>query len=95
MKHLSFFIMVACFSFQFGSINAQESSPENIDFPELDASPMNMATYRNSDEEVVARVIYSRSQKKKRELYGNLVPHGQVWRTGANESTEITLYKNF
>ena len=27
-------------------------------------------------------------------MFGNLVPYGKVWRTGANEATEITTTKN-
>ena len=26
--------------------------------------------------------------------FGNLVPYGKVWRTGANEATEITFFKD-
>jgi hypothetical protein len=37
------------------------------------------------------KIIYSQPQKKGREIFGKLVPFGQVWRTGANEATEITI----
>ncbi|MTI22560.1 DUF2911 domain-containing protein [Fulvivirga sp. RKSG066] len=37
------------------------------------------------------KITYSRPQKNGREIFGNLVPYGKVWRTGANEATEITL----
>lgn len=94
MKHLFFLIAIVCFSFQFATVTAQENKKENIEFPKLDASPMDMAIYRNSDKEILARVTYSRPQKKGRELFGDLVPYSQVWRTGANESTEITLYED-
>lgn len=40
------------------------------------------------------KVIYSRPQKKDREIFGKLVPYGKVWRTGADEATEIKLYKD-
>ena len=29
-----------------------------------------------------------------REIFGSLVPYGEVWRTGANEATEITLTRD-
>ncbi|MFT6997228.1 MAG: hypothetical protein ACJAQ4_000978 [Cryomorphaceae bacterium] len=32
-------------------------------------------------------VVYSRPFKKDREIFGGLVPYGEVWRTGANEAT--------
>lgn len=34
---------------------------------------------------------YSRPSAKGREVMGGLVPYGEVWRTGANASTKITL----
>lgn len=63
-------------------------------FPGLDASPMDMAIYRAPDKSLAVRVIYSRPQKKGRKVFGELEKYGKVWRTGANESTEITFYKN-
>lgn len=39
-------------------------------------------------------VAYSRPLKKGRVVFGELVPYGQVWRTGANEATQITLKKD-
>ena len=41
------------------------------------------------------KVVYSRPQKKGREVFGGaLAPYGKVWRTGANDATEITLTKD-
>jgi hypothetical protein len=39
------------------------------------------------------KVTYSRPQLKGRSL-NELAPAGKVWRTGANEAAEITLYKD-
>ncbi len=36
------------------------------------------------------RVVYSRPAKRGREIWGSLVPFGEVWRTGANAATEFT-----
>ena len=36
-------------------------------------------------------VEYSRPSAKGRKIFGDLVPMGQLWRTGANSSTKITL----
>lgn len=38
-----------------------------------------------------ASVDYCRPYKNGRTIFGGLVPYGQVWRTGANEATIITL----
>jgi hypothetical protein len=63
-------------------------------FPPMAVSPMDLEIARlDSDGPPVARVIYSRPQKKGREIFGGLVPYNKVWRTGANEATELTLYK--
>ena len=72
----------------------------------LDKSPMDMAYYPNAfahdrkfapekvGEKAFARVTYSRPAKKDREVFGKLIPYGKVWRTGANESTEIKFYED-
>jgi hypothetical protein len=39
-------------------------------------------------------VTYGRPYKKGRDVFGSLVPFGQVWRTGADEATEITFKKD-
>ncbi len=36
-------------------------------------------------------VEYSRPDKRGREIFGGLVPFGEVWRTGANSPTKITF----
>jgi hypothetical protein len=40
------------------------------------------------------KVTYGQPSKRGRTTFGDLVPYGQVWRTGANEATEITFSKN-
>jgi|AntDeeMinimDraft_5_1070356.scaffolds.fasta_scaffold00845_4 hypothetical protein len=69
------------------SVNAQE-------FKALDKSPLDAVMARNDNDEGLIRVIYSRPHKKGREIFGNLVPYGKIWRTGANEATEVTFYKD-
>lgn len=39
-------------------------------------------------------VFYNRPYKKGRDIFGNLVPYGQVWRTGANEATTFETNKD-
>jgi hypothetical protein len=40
------------------------------------------------------KVTYGQPSKRGRVIFGELVPYGEVWRTGANEATEITFAKN-
>ena len=65
-------------------------------FSDLDKSPMDIASYPSSykDANKQMKIIYSRPQLKEREL-NKLAPHGEVWRTGANEAAELVLYKDF
>ncbi len=41
-------------------------------------------------EDTYVKVTYSQPHKRGREVFGSLVPYGEVWRTGANEATELT-----
>ncbi len=52
-------------------------------------SPLTLASMRYKDAYV--KIVYSQPQKRGRDIFGSLVPYGQLWRTGANEATEITL----
>jgi len=63
------------------------------DFKGLDKSPLDMIEYPTSNKETKkwARVLYSRPQLKGRDI-ATLVPDGKIWRMGANEATELTLY---
>lgn len=43
---------------------------------------------------VPVTVQYGRPEVRGRKLFGNLVPFGQLWRTGADEATTLTLGTN-
>lgn len=66
--------------------------------PPLDVSPMDMSYYPanytsgHSNEKLVCRLIYSRPQKKGREIFGKLEPFGKVDRLGANEANELDIF---
>ncbi len=69
------------------SVNAQK-------FAGMDKSPLDVSYYRTSRNAApIAKVVYSRPQLKGRSL-SKLAPNGKVWRTGANESAEITFYQD-
>ena len=52
------------------------------------ASPKMTAEGKNT------KITYGQPSKRGRVIFGDLVPYGEVWRTGANEATEITFSKN-
>jgi hypothetical protein len=72
-----------------------------------DQSPMDMSYYPpdypvlrmngTDSTTLLARVIYSRPQKKGRNIFGysekSLRQYGKEWRLGANEATEIEFFK--
>ncbi len=53
------------------------------------SSPVAIVTchYKNT----YLKMTYCQPHKRGREVFGKLVPYGQVWRTGANQATEITV----
>lgn len=70
-------------------------------FRKSDKSPMDMAYFpdnfahdRADGDETVMRVTYNRPYKNDRVVFGGIVPFDKVWRTGANEATEIKVYKD-
>ncbi|MBN8575629.1 MAG: DUF2911 domain-containing protein [Cytophagales bacterium] len=52
-------------------------------------SPFGIAAARYKD--TYLKITYSQPHKRGREVFGSLVPFGKVWRTGANEATELTI----
>jgi hypothetical protein len=84
------------------SVLIGKSQSNNL--PPVDKSPMDMCYYPNNypvlkiqdkaTEPAVARVIYSRPQKNGRLIFVDLVEYGKVWRLGANEATEIELFRS-
>lgn len=55
-------------------------------------SPLAVASTRYKDTYI--KITYSQPHKRGREVFGKLVPYDRVWRTGANEATEITLTRD-
>lgn len=55
-------------------------------------SPLALITMRYKDTYV--RITYSQPHRRGREIFGKLVPYGEVWRTGANEATELTTTRD-
>lgn len=57
------------------------------DLPQPSPKAMVMQTFGLTD----VTIEYSRPGVKGREVFGNLVPFDQLWRTGANSATKITV----
>lgn len=90
MKKSTLITSMACVFMMLLSVNTEAQK-----FSSLDKSPLDVVFYPSSNKETnkLIKVVYSRPQLKDRDV-STLAPNGKVWRTGANEATNITLYKN-
>lgn len=94
-------IFIVVFALLCFGANAQETASTEVKFAIADPSPADIVYYPLNAAKVKAddatkpiiKVIYSRPQKKGRDIFGVLEQFGNVWRFGANESTEIQFFK--
>ncbi len=94
MKIYSFLIVL----FFCSMANAQQKPTD------LDKSPLDVCYFPNNypilklkgqaPQEPLMRLLYSRPQKNGRDIFGTEVKYNEVWRLGANEATELELFKN-
>jgi hypothetical protein len=88
MKKFKLITTIACAFLMLLTLNVNAQN-----FKGLDKSPMDAASfpsdYKVSDK--LIKIVYSRPQLNGRAL-SELAPNGKVWRTGANEAAELTLY---
>ena len=64
----------------------------NVDaqkFAGLDKSPLDLASFPSRGADKAIKVFYSRPQLKGRTVGKELAPYGKLWRTGANDATQI------
>lgn len=83
MKNLKVFSLFATFLFAIALTSIAQ------DVPEHRLSPVVIEHTTIGDTYI--KVVYGKPFKRNRAIFGELVPYNEVWRTGANEATEITL----
>ncbi|MFL1011865.1 DUF2911 domain-containing protein [Flavisericum labens] len=89
MKKLTLVTSIVCAFIMLLSTDAMAQK-----FSGLDKSPLDISYYKTSrNAPPMVKVIYSRPQLKGRDL-NQLAPNDKVWRTGANEATEIKFYQD-
>jgi hypothetical protein len=81
-KILAITLLTTVLSFSNHYSNAQEAVKARV-------SPLAIVTMKYEYDYV--KVTYNQPHKRGRKIFGELVKYGEVWRTGANEATEITL----
>jgi hypothetical protein len=62
------------------------------DYPGYRDSPIALAQYKYGSTYI--KVTYGKPFKRGRKVFGGFVPFGRVWRTGANEATEVTFTRD-
>lgn len=97
MKAATIILLVFCATM---SVTAQDS----LKLPPLDKSPMDMSYWPDQypllkfqgkvTAQPYARIIYGRPQRDGRVIFGELIRYNELWRLGANESTEIEFFQN-
>ncbi len=92
-------LLAAGLLFTGNGLKAQVNQLPPVDKSPLDISyyPPNYPILKIQDkltEPLLARVIFSRPVKSGRTILGDLVEYGKVWRMGANEATEIELFRD-
>jgi hypothetical protein len=95
MKKLLFLLAILFL----GQLLFAQQKPTDLDKSPLDVSyyPANYPILKmrgQANGEPLARILYSRPQLKGRNIFGEEVKYNEVWRLGANESTELELFKN-
>ncbi len=82
MKKLNLLFVLLCFALLNTEVQAQEKplSPKE--------------TVKGKVGGVDTEIVYCRPSAKGRKMIGEKDPYGKVWRTGANEATEITTIKD-
>jgi hypothetical protein len=65
------------------------------DFKDLDTSPHDIVYFRtNKISPPNIKVLYGRPKKNGREIFGEVIPYGKIWKVGANEATEVVFYQD-
>lgn len=66
-----------------------EPEPKEPD-PDRRKSPIAIAQTTHKPSDTYIKIVYGQPYKNDRQIFGELVPYDEVWRTGANEATELT-----
>jgi hypothetical protein len=83
LKWIGIIVVVLGVTGYFGFDYMKEQTKKN--------SPQDTIVYKSGN--FTLEATYCRPFKKGREIFGGLVPLGEVWRTGANEPTTLTTNK--
>jgi hypothetical protein len=91
--------LILCLAFVFATVCTYAQKPTDLDKSPMDMSywPMNYPLSKmtgKAKEMPVARIIYGRPLKNGRTIFGGINRYDELWRLGANEATELELFRN-
>lgn len=84
-KKICVFCSIVVFAFACTKEQPEEPDPVRRKSPTAITSLKHDSTY--------IKIVYGQPYKNGRVIFGELEPYGEVWRTGANEATELTTTK--
>lgn len=91
MKKLKIFAMILWFAMLLSTINLAHGQR----FSSLDQIPHDIVYFKSAKHaKPEVKVIYGRPTSDQETIFGKEIPFGKIWRTGANEATEIKFYKD-
>lgn len=86
-RSLSSITFTVVFLLFFSGCNQPEPEEPN---PVRRKSPIAIANINHPSTDTYIKITYGQPHKRDRDIFGNVVPYDEVWRTGANEATELT-----
>ncbi len=94
MTRFCLMVILSCIT----ALAVAQPKPTELDKSPLDVSycPANYPILKMNGKATdvpMARIIYSRPQKAGRTIFGGIVKYNELWRLGANEATEIEIFK--
>ena len=91
MKKLRIIAVIVWLSMLFLTIQLATAQGFNT----LDTAPQDIVYFKqDQNSKPVIKVVYGRPTAKQIEVFGNEVPYGKIWKTGANEATEVKFYQD-
>lgn len=87
-RHAALFAFTLIVFVLFGAQRA--AAQDVVAAPDPRPSPLSLAQI-TLDDGTYVKIHYSSPRMRGRDIFGGLVPFGEVWRFGANEATEMTV----
>lgn len=88
VKYPGLIFLIGAIFISFACTESKPDSPQDAPISNR-KSPIAIASVKH--ENTYVKVVYGQPYRRDRTIFGEWEPYGEVWRTGANEATEITI----